>query len=55
MKTILIETVTNGWIVRPFQPCDSWASGDREEISVFTDLVKLKEALPSLLQFQPSE
>lgn len=49
MKTILIEQVSNGWIVRPFQPCEGWATAERGVISVFTTIESLQAALPELL------
>lgn len=49
MKTILIEGVSNGWIVRPFSPCESWMKSDCPEIAVFTTIESLAEALPRLL------
>lgn len=49
MKTLLIETVTNGWIVRPFSPCRDWVVADRPAIAVFNRMIDLQEALPDLL------
>lgn len=49
MKTLLIETVTNGWIVRPFSPCRDWVVADRPEIAVFNRMIDLQTALPDLL------
>lgn len=50
MKSLLIERVQNGWIVRPFTPgqCD-WARGDETQMFVFNDMAKLIEALPQLM------
>lgn len=50
MKTILIEHVSNGWIVRPFDPCANWACSDRQAMAVFTKMDDLQKALPELLQ-----
>lgn len=52
MKSLLIETVSNGWIVRPFQPCDNWVSTERPEIAVFTKIEDLQAAIPELLTYQ---
>lgn len=49
MKTILIETVTNGWIVRPFSPGCDWAQGEKSSIAVFTKIEDLQSAIPILL------
>jgi hypothetical protein len=51
MKTLMIETVTGGWIVRPFQPCADWASSNLSEVEVFTEISNLQQALPRLLQW----
>lgn len=51
-KTITIETVSNGWIVRPFpdynQHCCTTTPA--EEISCYTSVEALQQALPSLLR-----
>lgn len=49
MKTIVIERVSNGWIVRPFSDSCNWARGDQVEMSVFTRIEDLQGALPLLL------
>lgn len=49
MKTILIERVSNGWIVRPFDPCANWANSDRKAMAVFTAMKDLQDALPTLM------
>ena len=51
MKTLLIETVSNGWIVRPFQPSTDWVCLDRPAIAVYTNLTALQDDLPKLLAF----
>lgn len=51
MKTILIEAVSNGWIVRPFQPCADWHCTDRPGIAVYNRLEDLQKDLPKLLEF----
>jgi len=50
MKTLLIERVQNGWIVRPFTPglC-GWATTDYPQIFVFKTVEEMCEALPGLL------
>jgi len=55
MKTILIERVSNGWIVRPFQPSAEWCCSERPAIAVYTDLALLQAELPKLLDFTPPE
>ncbi len=48
MKTISIEQVSNGWIVRPFSACSDWPVGhDDQSISVFTDIAAMQAALPA--------
>jgi hypothetical protein len=49
MKTLLIERVSNGWIARPFQACEHWATSCRSEIAVFQNMEDLQKALPKLL------
>lgn len=46
MKSLLIEHVQNGWIVRPFTPnrCD-WARGDEDQIFVFATVEGLTQFL----------
>lgn len=51
MKTILIETVSNGWIVRPFQPGPTWSTSDTPHIAVFNTIQELCAALPKLLTY----
>jgi hypothetical protein len=53
MKTILIETVSNGWIVRPFEPCDAWATQSRPNIAVYNSMDELQADIPKLLEFLP--
>lgn len=48
MKTIMIEAVRNGWLVRPFRPCVEWATGENERISVYTSMEDLQRDLPNL-------
>lgn len=50
MKTILIETVKNGWLVRPFTPCEHWAHAEASETYVFRDIHDLQEQLPEMLE-----
>jgi hypothetical protein len=52
MKSILIERVTNGWIVRPFQPCEGWATGDMKNIWIYTTIEDLQKDLAILLSHQ---
>lgn len=51
MKTLLIETVSNGWLVRPFQPSADWVCTERPAIAVYTRLEDLQADLPKLLEF----
>jgi len=50
MKSLLIERVVNGWLVRPFQPCQEWARGEQTEIYVYRTQEELQAALPELLK-----
>jgi len=50
MKSLLIERVVNGWLVRPFSPCAEWARGERVETHVYIDMKDLQGALPELLK-----
>lgn len=50
MKTLLIETVSNGWLVRPFQPSPDWVCTERPAIAVYTRLEDLQADLPKLLE-----
>lgn len=52
MKSILIERVSNGWIVRPFSPCPEWAYGERVGMAVYTTLESLQKDLSRLLEIQ---
>jgi hypothetical protein len=53
MKSILIEAVANGWLVRPFSPCREWAYGpETPNIFVFTTIDDLCQQLPALLKHQ---
>lgn len=49
MKTILIERVSNGFIVRPFTPSSEWMGTDREHIAVYKTAEELATDLPKLL------
>lgn len=50
-KTILIERVSNGWIVRPFQPVADhcWTHESVAAMAVYTDIEKLQADLPKLI------
>lgn len=55
MKTITIEQVSNGWIVRPFNPsCPDWAS-ERPAMAVFNTIDALLQAMPALLDAPDSQ
>lgn len=47
MKTIIIETVSNGWIVREHLPCPNVYQAP---IAVFNRMIDLQTALPELLE-----
>jgi hypothetical protein len=50
-KTVLIERVENGWIVRPFSPCDySNGCAASGRVWVFNSMVALVSALPDIVQ-----
>lgn len=49
-KSILIETVANGFLVRPFSPCEHWATSELPSIYVFRTTRELAEQLPALLR-----
>ena len=51
MKTILIETVENGYLVRPFQPHEFL--NVREPLFVYRTVEEIKADLPRLLQYDP--
>lgn len=52
MKTLMIEAVSNGWLVRPFQPVADWhCATDRPAIAVYNRLEDLQADLPKLLEF----
>lgn len=53
MKTITIERVSNGWIVRPFTPGATWACSDAPEIAVYTEIADLQQDLPKLMDVPP--
>jgi hypothetical protein len=55
MKTILIETVRNGWLIRPFSPCERWVLGEGLEMAVYNRLEELQADLPKLLKFEGYE
>lgn len=53
MKSLLIEAVSNGWLVRPFAPCEHWASGNGSpNVFVYTTVAALQSALPELLKHE---
>jgi hypothetical protein len=51
-KTITIETVCNGWIVRPYPELNHHCciAIPSEEIFCYTSVEALQQALPSLLR-----
>jgi hypothetical protein len=51
-KTILIERVSNGWIVRPFQPIQHWESESVGAVAGYPDMEKLQADLPKLIANQ---
>ncbi len=50
MKTISIEQVTNGWIVRPFIPGCGWAGAESPAISVFNKMEDMQAELPKFFE-----
>lgn len=53
MKTIIIERVSNGWIVRPFTPSNQWCCTDPPEMAVYTEIADLQQDLPRLMDVPP--
>lgn len=51
MKTLLIETVTNGWIVRPFSFSEHWSTAATSTIAVYNNISELQKDLPKLLEY----
>jgi hypothetical protein len=55
MKTVLIERVRNGWIVRPFNTSsgifDPGCRGDNE-VSVYRTMHELQHDLPMLCEWE---
>lgn len=49
MKTLMIETVSNGWIVRPFSSRLDWGNIDQGIIAVYNNIHDLQGDLPKLL------
>lgn len=52
MKSILIEKVRNGILVRPYSPCQTYNVIDQPVISVYKTIEELQEDLPQLLTFK---
>lgn len=50
MKTLMIERVENGWIVRNFTPNENWACAEVRPIYVYRTIPEICDALPSLLE-----
>lgn len=48
MKTILIERVSNGWIVRPFEPSGGWSTCNNPMLAVYTKIEDLQQDIPRL-------
>lgn len=53
MKTLMIERVSNGWIVRPFTARNDWACGSAVEspIAVYTRMEDLQADIPRLMEY----
>jgi len=49
MKSIVIETVSNGWIVRPFSGSPIWGQCDVQVIAVFTKMEDMVAQIPDIL------
>jgi hypothetical protein len=54
MKTIIIERVSNGWIVRPFSLCEAWTVRD-SFMAVYVTMEELQQDLPHLLSPELSD
>lgn len=57
MKTVLIERVRNGWLVRPFNTnhCfDGTCRGDENDVSVYRTIEELQKDLPMLVEWEPA-
>jgi hypothetical protein len=52
MKSILIEKVSNGYIVRPYSSCQTYSTIDQPIISVYKTVEDIQKDLPGLLQFE---
>lgn len=50
MKTCMIERVANGWLVRPFQACQEWASCDNPKVWVYQTIEEVQKDLPRLVE-----
>jgi len=56
MKTVLIERVRNGWVVRPFNTTrafDPCCRGDENEVFVYRTMHELQHDLPMLCEWEP--
>jgi len=49
MKSLLIETVTNGWIVKAYERLDPCCSTAYDMVAVYNKVEDLQAALPALL------
>ena len=58
MKTILIEKVTNGFLVRPFNPVPAWACSPVAEVPgnlfVYKTIEEVAADLPRLIEYEES-
>jgi hypothetical protein len=53
MKTILIERVQNGFLVRPFTPCPDWACGaGGNHTFVYSTIEDVAKDLPRLMEHE---
>lgn len=56
MKTITIERVRNGWLVRPFNTSrcfDPTCRGDENDVYVYKTIEDLQKDLPMLCEWEP--
>jgi len=49
MRTIVIERVSNGWIVRPFSFNPTWGPCDQPSLAVYVTIEELQRDLPKLI------
>lgn len=53
MKALIIEQVSNGWIVKPFEPLVAYTKFGPENTAVYETIASLQRAIPALLTGTP--